>query len=723
MILRTAVAAAALGLAASPALSQVPAGGEFQVNVFTTGTQSRPSVAADPRGGFVVAWGSDPPQTVAVDVFARRYDPFGVPIGGEFQVNAYSTGIQTSPAIAVDPEGNFVIVWHGHYQGDIEVLAKIYDAGGVARGPEFRVNTYTTGEQGNAAVAFVPGGGFVVVWQDNAQDGSSAGVFAQRHSPSGERLGAEFRVNTYVDNAQTDPKVAVDGAGRFVVAWTSEGQDGHVAGVFAQRFDARGAPLGPEFQVNTSTYFWQYRPDVAADRAGNFVVAWAFRDYVGGGPVLFDGRIMARRYDANGTAQGPELQVSAETLRLSPLFGPAVSSDDAGNFVVAWDGTPYSAPPGPPPVVGRRLDSSGAPRGGEFPVSSTPPDGGPKDVAIGGDGVGNFVVAWDNAQDGSAEAVVGRRFGGLVPAALAVDTTATGGSDGNGVLEPGEAVDVRPSWRNVNGGALTFDATVTSFGGPAASGVAYLLLDGSTAYGTIANGVTLRCADCYQMEVQSTGARPAVHWDATATERLTPDVLGQTKPWALHVGESFSDVPRTSGFYPFVETLLHAGVTAGCASGLYCPGASTTREEMAAFVLLGRHGAGYAPDPCTPPNLFADVPETSVFCDVIEELSRRGVVAGCGGGNYCPTAAVTREEMPIFVLRTLDPALSPPACGAPRFADVPASNPFCPWIEELARRGIVTGCGGGNYCPVSPVTREQMAVFVSGTFGLALYGP
>ena len=78
--------------------------------------------------------------------------------------------------------------------------------------------------------------------------------------------------------------------------------------------------------------------------------------------------------------------------------------------------------------------------------------------------------------------------------------------------------------------------------------------------------------------------------------------------------------------------------------------------------------------------------------------------------------------MAIFVLRTLDPALNPPACTTPMFADVPASSPFCRWIEELARRGVVTGCGGGNYCPTANVTREQMGVFLAVTFGLKLYG-
>ena len=73
--------------------------------------------------------------------------------------------------------------------------------------------------------------------------------------------------------------------------------------------------------------------------------------------------------------------------------------------------------------------------------------------------------------------------------------------------------------------------------------------------------------------------------------------------------------------------------------------------------------------------------------------------------------------------RTLDPALNPPPCAPPNlFLDVPETSPFCRWIEELANRGVVTGCGGGNYCPTANVTREQMSVFLAVTFGLVLYG-
>jgi hypothetical protein len=206
-------------------------------------------------------------------------------------------------------------------------------------------------------------------------------------------------------------------------------------------------------------------------------------------------------------------------------------------------------------------------------------------------------------------------------------------------------------------------------------------------------------------------------------EQLAPANIAASKPWLIHLGDSFADVPRANPFYRFVETLLHHGVTAGCSAATYCPGASTTREQMAVFVLVAKEGRAYAPPACFYSQFF-DVPITSPFCPWIQELTRRGIVGGCGFGNYCPTAPVSRQEMAVFSLATKDEGVAPPACGAtPLFNDVPSSSAFCRWIEELARRGVVSGCGGGAYCPTAPVTREQMGVFLSLTFGLLLYGP
>ena len=273
-------------------------------------------------------------------------------------------------------------------------------------------------------------------------------------------------------------------------------------------------------------------------------------------------------------------------------------------------------------------------------------------------------------------------------------------------------MDVAPTWRNVSGATQSFGGTAGTFTGPGTPGdPVYSVVDGTASYGAVPDGTDASCTptgDCYVLGIGVPSARPIQHWDASVREDLAPVSPGWATEWTLHVGDSFSDVPRSGGFYRFVETLLHHGITAGCTATAYCPSDATTREQMAVFVLVAKEGAGYAPPACTTP-VFADVPANNPFCRWIEELFRRGVVSGCGGGNYCPASAVTREQMAVFVLRTLDAGSSPLACVPPNiFGDVPETNPFCRWVEELANRGIVTGCGGGNYCPTAPVTREQM---------------
>ena len=125
-------------------------------------------------------------------------------------------------------------------------------------------------------------------------------------------------------------------------------------------------------------------------------------------------------------------------------------------------------------------------------------------------------------------------------------------------------------------------------------------------------------------------------------------------------------------------------MTVGCTESAYCPGSSVTREQMAVFALLAKEGPGYVRAACGTAR-FADVPATSPFCPYVEELARRAVVTGCGLSLFCPTAPVTRDQMAVIVLRTADTAIAPPPCTSEVFADVPAASPFCPWIEELAR--------------------------------------
>ena len=93
------------------------------------------------------------------------------------------------------------------------------------------------------------------------------------------------------------------------------------------------------------------------------------------------------------------------------------------------------------------------------------------------------------------------------------------------------------------------------------------------------------------------------------------------------------------------------------------------------------------------------------------------------GSTYCQTDPTNRQQMAVFLLKTKEgSAYVPPACSTAVFPDVPCTSPFAPWVNELVARGVTAGCGGGNYCPTGEVARQQMAVFLVKTFGLSLYG-
>jgi hypothetical protein len=702
-----------LALVAVPALAQSPAGPEFRVNTYTTGGQYGSSVAADSTGAFVVTWTSDQDQS-GTGIYAQRYSADGTPRGTEFRVNTATLGFQQSAEIAMAPNGDFVIAWADE-RGDPDwaVMAQRFDASGAPRGANFRVNTFTTSYQTHPAVAVDNAGNFVVVWSSLGQDGYGLGVFGQRYDSGGTPRGGEFRVNTYTTSDQAIPALSTAANGDFVVAWYSVGQDGDAIGVFAQRFAASGIPQGAEFRVNTYTTGNQISPSISHDAAGNFLVAWMGESQDGS-----DLGVFGRRFDSTGAPRGGEFQVNTYTTYAQSF--PAVQAAPDGGFVVAWQSIQDGSSDG---IFGQRYASSGIRQGGEFRINSftTSTQGIP---VIGGDPSGNMIVSWASyGQDGNADGIYAQRFGLLVPEPGEVDPL------GNHVLEPGEAVGIAPAWRNVSGVTQAFTGVASNLTGPGApANPTYDILDAAADYGVVPNGALGSCAttgNCYVFAIGNPPVRPVVHWDATYHEDILPLSLGASLTRTIHIGDSFTDVPRTSPFYRFVETILHHGLTGGCGGGNFCPLQSTPREQMAVFVLVAKEGPAYQPPACvTGAEMFADVPSTSPFCRWIEELAHRNIAGGCGGGNFCPLGPVSREQMAVFALATREaPGYSPAACvaGAERFADVPASSPFCKWVEELARRNIAGGCGGGNFCPVTAVTREQNGVFLSGTFGLQLY--
>jgi hypothetical protein len=173
----------------------------------------------------------------------------------------------------------------------------------------------------------------------------------------------------------------------------------------------------------------------------------------------------------------------------------------------------------------------------------------------------------------------------------------------------------------------------------------------------------------------------------------------------------FLDVPPANQFHDDVVKLVASQVTAGIGGGLYGIGDPVKRQAMAVFVLKAEHGICYTPPPCTP-GIFADVLCPSPFADWIEAMFAEGITGGCGGGNFCPLDAVRRDQMAPFLLKAVHgPAYVPPPCAS-RFTDVPCPSLFADWIEQLALENVTSGCGGMVYCPSNPNTRGQMATFL-----------
>ena len=270
--------------------SGAPAGGDIRVNQTGSFASGRPSVATDAAGNFVVVWRAlNSLDASGWGVLGRRFDAAGRPLGPEFLVNTYTTGDQRDPDVAALAGGGFVVAFHGPDTSTYGVFARRYDVDGAPLGAEATVSTAPIA-QFSPVVASLPAGGFVVAWSAYPQDGSQGGIAARTFAANGAPASGELAVNTYTTGSQADHSIAADGNGAFVVTWTSHDQDGSYAGVYGQRFDPAGARVGDEFALHAYTTGTQFVTTVAAASPGNFTAVWA-----GDGPVA-TGQIWARRF-------------------------------------------------------------------------------------------------------------------------------------------------------------------------------------------------------------------------------------------------------------------------------------------------------------------------------------------------------------------------------------------------------------------------------------------
>jgi hypothetical protein len=211
-------------------------GSEFQVNTYSTNYQTSASVAVEPGGDFVVVWqsfGSSGTDTSGYSVQGQRYTSDGSTQGAEFQVNAYTTLFQSNPSVAAHADGDFVVVWesYGSYGTDatgFSIQGQLFASDGSAQGPQFQVNSYASGYQEKPSVWIEAGGAFVVVWHSFGSfgtDTSGRSIQGQRYSSNGAGHGPQFQVNSYTTGQQDSTAVAASDE-EFVVVWRSDGSPG-----------------------------------------------------------------------------------------------------------------------------------------------------------------------------------------------------------------------------------------------------------------------------------------------------------------------------------------------------------------------------------------------------------------------------------------------------------------------------------------------------------------
>jgi hypothetical protein len=366
-----------------PATAQSPASPALRVNAQHEGHQLLDSLAVTPDGRLVVLWeyisifgGENPPSRLLL----REYSTAGaatdplvlyrttVPCCFEGHVTANQSGnivalfeknlgfgfaarrygfskgptafwIATPSAaqvipegVALDSAGGFVSIWRSAGQEAPDqpdfrsgLFGRRFDPAGHPLGPEFHVNTYRRNDQELSAIAMARNtGAFIVVWQSRDQDGSGWGIYGQRFSADGTKLGGEFLIPTVTTGDQEEAAVAMDPKGNFVVAW--RGPDSlrpERNTIYARRFTAEGAKVGDEFRVTAASDGFEDDPQVAMDTNGNFVISWDHWP---------TGLVYARLYRADGRPVRDPIQITFSPGQVLPQLG----FTDNGTFGAAW---------------------------------------------------------------------------------------------------------------------------------------------------------------------------------------------------------------------------------------------------------------------------------------------------------------------------------------------------------------------------------------------------
>ncbi|MEO0075274.1 MAG: T9SS type A sorting domain-containing protein [candidate division WOR-3 bacterium] len=300
---------------------------DFLLNDDTSGgtNQQNPALATNQQGSIVIGWTDY--RDGNADIYVQRLDTNNNYLGNNFRVNNDATMMwQGEPAIAVDTQGNFVVVWEDRRTWNSDVYLQRFSHNGQALGDNIVVNdNLGSSDQRHAAVIMLPNQHFIVVWDDWRNDWGD--IYLQRFNNNGERVGNNIRVNDDpIGNNQYHPALSCDANGNYIVTW----MDGRLGdwNIYAQRFNQTGQAIGTNFLVNDYHTSFQGYPKIATHVNGSFVIVWQDERFN-------NADIFTQVFDANGNRIGNNFRVNDDNTTQNQI-SPNITIDPAGNFLVVW---------------------------------------------------------------------------------------------------------------------------------------------------------------------------------------------------------------------------------------------------------------------------------------------------------------------------------------------------------------------------------------------------
>lgn len=428
---------------------------ETQVNTTALRDQNNPQIVALSDGSWVVAWLSQSEDLSNWDIVQQVYSANGTKRGGEvnttsnspnrsqgeFLITALSSGgwLLTSETIdngshnliqqAYNATGQVTAMWSNvntHSPLQTPVVLTLLDGGwltswilssgdgtstcvvqqrhtsaGVPVGLETRVDEFQTGYSLSPITAVLKNGGWVVSWAHKNDDNSALDVFQQAYNASGARVGNQTQVNTFAEGNQIPTDILALADGGWVVIVSSEEQDGSYRGIFQTIYNFDGSKRGGESQVNTYTESDQTYSDATAITGGGWVVTWTSYEQDGDHQGVFQ-----QAYNSNGSKLGTEHQINVYTHKAQQH--PKVTALTDGGWVVTWvsngqDGSGYG-------IYQQAFSAAGAKLGTETAVNAftTGDQINHKVTALDG---GGWVVTWTSpSQDIDGSGVFQRIF-------------------------------------------------------------------------------------------------------------------------------------------------------------------------------------------------------------------------------------------------------------------------------------------------------------------------